>query len=52
MDRGELVPDELILAMIGDAIASLDGKPIIDGFPRTLAQAEALPACSVRADGS
>ena len=44
MDRGELVPDELILAMIGDAIASLDGKPImLDGFPRTVAQAEALP---------
>ena len=43
MDRGELVPDELILAMIGDAIASLDDKPIVlDGFPRTVAQAEAF----------
>jgi adenylate kinase len=43
MDRGELVPDELIVAMIGDAIARLDGEPILlDGFPRTVAQADAL----------
>jgi adenylate kinase len=43
MDRGDLVPDDLIVAMIRDAIASLDDKPIvIDGFPRTVAQADAL----------
>ena len=43
MDRGDLVPDELIVAMVRDAIASLDGSPILlDGFPRTLAQADAL----------
>jgi adenylate kinase len=43
MDRGELVPDELIIAMVRDAIAVLDGSPIVlDGFPRTLAQADAL----------
>ena len=43
MDRGDLVPDELIIAMIRDAIAGLDGEPILlDGFPRTVAQAEAL----------
>ena len=43
MDRGELVPDELIVAMVRDAIAGLDGKPIlIDGFPRTVTQAGAL----------
>ena len=43
MDRGDLVPDELIVAMIRDAIADLDGKPILfDGFPRTVAQADAL----------
>jgi adenylate kinase len=43
MDRGELVPDELIVAMIRDELAGLDDKPILlDGFPRTVAQADAL----------
>jgi adenylate kinase len=43
MNRGDLVPDALIIAMVRDAIAALDGKPILlDGFPRTLAQADAL----------
>jgi adenylate kinase len=43
MDRGELVPDELIIAMVDDELASSDGIPIaLDGFPRTVAQAEAL----------
>ena len=43
MDRGDLVPDELIVAMMRDAIADLDARPIVlDGFPRTVAQADAL----------
>lgn len=43
MDRGDLVPDEVIVAMIRDELASLDGKPVLlDGFPRTVAQADAL----------
>ncbi len=43
MARGDLVPDDLIVAMIRDAIADLDGKPILlDGFPRTVPQADAL----------
>jgi adenylate kinase len=43
MDRGELVPDDLIVAMIRDELDGLDGKPILlDGFPRTTAQADAL----------
>jgi adenylate kinase len=43
MDRGDLVPDELIVAMVRDAIARLDAKPILlDGFPRTVAQADEL----------
>ncbi|MGH2946831.1 MAG: adenylate kinase [Solirubrobacteraceae bacterium] len=43
MDRGDLVPDELIVAMVRDAIEGLAGKPILlDGFPRTVAQADAL----------
>jgi adenylate kinase len=43
MDRGELVPDELIVATIREEITGLDGRPILlDGFPRTVAQADAL----------
>ena len=43
MDRGDLVPDELIVAVVRDAIGGLDGRPILlDGFPRTVAQADAL----------
>jgi len=43
MDRGELVPDQLVVALVGDAIAGdppLDSY-VLDGFPRTLTQAEA-----------
>ena len=43
MHRGDLVPDEMIIAMIRDAIAGRDGEAIVlDGFPRTVAQADAL----------
>lgn len=43
MDRGELVPDELIVAMIREELEGLDHKPVLlDGFPRTVAQADAL----------
>jgi adenylate kinase len=45
MDRGELVPDDLIVAMVRDAIAGVDDRPILlDGFPRTVTQADALAA--------
>lgn len=46
MDRGDLVPDEVIVGMIGeriDAAEAADGF-ILDGFPRTAPQAEALAA--------
>lgn len=44
MERGELVPDELMVGLIEDRIAQPDCARgfILDGFPRTLAQAEAL----------
>lgn len=44
MDRGDLVPDHIVIGMIRNKIeAHLDAKGFIfDGFPRTLAQAEAL----------
>lgn len=41
MDRGELVPDELIIALIEEVMPP-GGGVIFDGFPRTIAQAEAL----------
>ena len=44
MDRGELVPDDLMVGLIRDRIAQPDGAKgfILDGFPRTEAQAKAL----------
>jgi adenylate kinase len=43
MDRGELVPDDLIVALIGDQLEDGDDESIVlDGFPRTVAQADAL----------
>ena len=44
MDAGELVPDQLILAMAANRLQEEDARDgfILDGFPRTIAQAEAL----------
>ena len=42
MDRGELVSDELIVGMIRGRIESAEEGFLLDGFPRTIAQAEAL----------
>lgn len=44
MARGELVPDEMVTAIIADRIAQPDARNgfILDGFPRTVGQAEAL----------
>ena len=44
MDRGDLVPDEVIIGVIAERIASPEAAHgfILDGFPRTLPQAEAL----------
>jgi len=45
MDRGELVPDEVIIGIIKERLSQPDVKEkgfILDGFPRTLKQAEAL----------
>jgi len=46
MDRGELVTDEIVIGLIGEALENATGAGgvIFDGFPRTLAQADALGA--------
>lgn len=42
MDRGALVPDQLIIDMIRGRIEAAEAGFLLDGFPRTTAQAEAL----------
>ena len=44
MDKGGLVPDETVVSIVADCIAAPDAKAgfILDGFPRTVRQAEAL----------
>ena len=46
MSEGKLVSDEIVIKLIGDRIEDTDARPgfILDGFPRTVAQAEALTA--------
>jgi adenylate kinase len=44
MDRGELVPDDITIGMVMERLSRPDcaGGALLDGFPRTIAQAEAL----------
>jgi adenylate kinase len=42
MDRGELVPDDVIIDMVLERLGDGDGGFVLDGFPRTVPQAEAL----------
>ena len=44
MERGELVPDDVVVAIIADRIGKPDARQgfVLDGFPRTVPQAEAL----------
>jgi adenylate kinase len=52
VDAGELVPDDLVLAVIGRAVAEAmeTGGYLLDGFPRTLPQAERAYAGATRAN--
>lgn len=52
MDAGKLVPDEVIIQIVAQRIAHSDCAEgfILDGVPRTIAQAEALDAAGVRFD--
>lgn len=45
MDEGVLVPDDLIIAMVREEVAKMDPvRVLLDGFPRTTGQAQALDA--------
>jgi adenylate kinase len=45
MEKGDLVPDEIMIGIVNDALAEEKDKGfILDGFPRTLEQAQALDA--------
>ena len=50
MDRGELVPDDIVLGMIQERLAAPDARTgfILDGFPRNIPQAQALDALLAR----
>lgn len=43
MDKGELVPDSIVIGMVDEELQTLQGQSfILDGFPRTVPQADAL----------
>ena len=52
MDAGKLVPDEVIIGIIQERLAEADcaGGFILDGVPRTIAQAEAIEKMGIRID--
>ena len=52
MAKGELVPDDVVVKIIAERIEQPDcaGGFILDGFPRTLTQAEAMKSAGVKID--
>jgi adenylate kinase len=54
MDRGQLVPDEVVIGIIDGRLRASDCNPgfILDGFPRTIGQAEALQSLLTKMEKS
>ncbi|PJG85557.1 adenylate kinase [Conservatibacter flavescens] len=52
MDAGQLVPDDLIIALVKDRVSQADCKDgfLLDGFPRTIPQADALKSAGINID--
>ena len=52
MDAGQLVPDEVIIGIVGERLSQSDcaNGCILDGVPRTIAQAEAIEKAGIRID--
>lgn len=52
MDEGKLVPDDVIIGIVGERLQSEDcaGGYVLDGVPRTIAQAEALEKSGIEFD--
>ena len=52
MDRGQLVPDEVVIGLVDERLTQADCGPgfILDGFPRTVPQARALEGMLTRRD--
>ena len=52
MDRGELIDDATIIAIVAERLGRADARPgfVLDGFPRTVAQARALDELMARSD--
>jgi adenylate kinase len=53
MDAGDLVPDDVVIGIVAERLEEEDAQAgfILDGFPRTVAQAEALAEMGVELDG-
>ena len=52
MDSGSLVPDDVVVGVVAEKLASIADGFLLDGFPRTVAQAEALGATDCRPSSS
>jgi adenylate kinase len=52
VDSGQFVPDEVVLGMVKERLGAADCKPgyLLDGFPRTIGQAEAMRKDGIRLD--
>ncbi|MBE6992407.1 MAG: adenylate kinase [Ruminococcaceae bacterium] len=53
-DNGQLVPDDVIIGIVGERLAQADCEKgyILDGMPRTIAQAEALESIGIEIDAA